>query len=108
MRPFENFKQLIALAFRGNIREQVRGFFHGFARIGFDPEIQRRGLAHRPQDSDRIIAEGCIRTGADQLGAQIRCSAQRIENTLVAKIECNGIDREVAPTQVGLQVCTAE
>ena len=54
---FKDFEEFIALSFRRNIWQQMRGLLHGFACFELDLEPKCRGLTYRSQNPHRVILQ---------------------------------------------------
>ncbi len=78
------------------------------AVLGLGLQAELHGEAHEAQHPQRIVGEGRRAGGPQAAGRQVRHAAEGIDQLAAAERLGDGVDREVAQSQVGLQRAAAQ
>ena len=90
----------LADALDRDVSDQAGGLFHQLAGVLFDREAECRCLSHRSENPNRIIRQGRRSAGADQSGTNVIRAIHGVVDGIVAQVQGNGIDGEIAVAQV--------
>jgi hypothetical protein len=98
----EEFAELLAHTFHGDLAEGVDLQGDGGEGVALDAQVQHRGEPDRAEAAQAVFGEAPARISdaAEQARLEISLASERIHEFEPRRVEGHGVDREVAPGQI--------